>query len=69
MWKLKDKDGNVIDATPEKPYHTKTFRGEDIAITGGRPPHKPGSTGRVFHKNIGGEYFPSVVDLEWIEED
>jgi hypothetical protein len=40
-----------------------TFRGDPLTITGGRPPHKAGSTGRV-HTN-GGEFFPSVMNMEW----
>jgi hypothetical protein len=41
-------------------------RGDRYTITGGRPPHKPASTGRVWVEG-GGEYFPSVFDLEWRE--
>jgi hypothetical protein len=46
--------------------HT-TFRGEACKVVGGSPPHKPGSTGRVWlefkrHKQ---EVFPSVVNLQW----
>lgn len=42
------------------------FRGEAETVVGGEPPHKPGSTGRVFVK--GGEYYPSVFDLVWAED-
>ena len=46
--------------------------GEQYVITGGRPPHHGGSTGRVYVKytfegeEFTAEYFPSVVDLKWI---
>ena len=50
----------------------KTFRGEPAIILGFTKPHKPSSTGRVFVEFIGGgtgEYFPSVIDTEWIERE
>lgn len=38
-------------------------------VTGGRPPHHAGSTGRVFvfnpSTNREEEYFPQCFDLEW----
>jgi hypothetical protein len=43
------------------------FRGEKAILTGGRPPHKPSSSGFVFTDN-GGMYYPSVFKLEWIKE-
>ena len=48
----------------------KTFRGEPAIILGFTKPHKPSSTGRVYVEFIGGgtgEYFPSVIDTEWID--
>lgn len=50
-------------------------RGEVYVVTGGRPPHKPGSTGRVWVHGVGKgdistrEYFPSVVDCAWVRQD
>lgn len=50
-------------------------RGEVYRITGGRPPHKLGSTGRVWVHGAGEgeratrEYFPSVVDCVWVRQD
>jgi hypothetical protein len=41
------------------------FRGDAGVIVGGRAPHKPSSTGRV-HTANGGESFPSVYGLKWI---
>ena len=42
------------------------FRGEADTIMGGRPPHKPASTGRV-HTSAG-EFYPSVFDLKWVQQ-
>lgn len=59
----------LIDSVTQKSVKPKesvtSFRGEREVITGGRAPHKPGSTGRVW-TNSGGEYYPSVFCLEWI---
>lgn len=41
------------------------FRGHTAPLTGGRPPHKPSSTGRVYVEP-GLEFFPSVFGLEWV---
>ena len=41
------------------------FRGETCTISGGRAPHKPSSTGRVWVAEFSQEYFPAVFDLEW----
>ena len=38
---------------------------EDCHITGGRPPHKPSSTGRVWVEEYSQEYFPTVFKLKW----
>ena len=43
------------------------FRGDTDAITGGRPPHKPSSTGFVWTE-CGRECYPSVFDLKWVRE-
>ena len=43
----------------------RSFRGESYVITGGRPPHKPESTGKVWTED-GGEYYPSVFGLRWV---
>lgn len=47
-------------------------RGEAFIINGGRPPHKPGSTGRVWCKRnaleadgFEREFFPSVLGMVW----
>lgn len=45
-----------------------SFRGDAAVITGGNPPHKPASTGRVQTKD-GGEFFPTVFDLKWVKAE
>ncbi len=46
-----------------------TFRGEKLVLTDMTPPHKRGSTGRVYVKKAGAargrEYFPGVINAEW----
>lgn len=44
--------------------------GEHHTITGGRPPHKPASSGFVWTQTTDGqghEYYPNVFDMEWRE--
>ena len=44
-------------------------RGEIVTVTGGRPPHTPASTGRVYvrgESQVTMEYFPSVIDAKWV---
>lgn len=43
------------------------FRGEAETIKGGRPPHKPSSSGFVWTAT-GRELYPSVFDLKWVHE-
>lgn len=43
----------------------RSYRGEDAVLTGGRAPHKPESTGKVWTE-AGGEYYPSVFGLRWV---
>jgi hypothetical protein len=61
-WTLERKDGTPVCIGETLTTH----RDETYVITGGRPPHKPSSTGRVWVEG-GGEYFPSVFDLRWVE--
>jgi hypothetical protein len=63
-WALEHEDGTpvVIGET------LSTGRGDRYVITGGRAPHKPSSTGRVFVEG-GSEFFPNVFDLKWVEHD
>jgi len=44
---------------------------ESYIVTGGRAPHKPSSSGRVYVKQVGGdkwgrEFFPTVFKMKWI---
>lgn len=47
-----------------------TSRGESVVVVGGRPPHKPSSTGRIYCIKPGAagyvfEWYPSVCNLKW----
>ena len=44
----------------------RDFRGDEHVITGGRSPHKPSSTGRVYTARSR-EFFPTVFKLIWVE--
>lgn len=62
QWQLQTEEGQPV----ELPLETVDSRGETATIQYGRPPHRPGSTGRVYTQG-GGEYFPSVFKLQWVE--
>lgn len=73
----------VNETTGEPVEHgseVKTFRGETMVLTGGTPPHKPSSTGRVSvrpksppdssesnFQDSSLEFYPNVVGLKWVE--
>jgi hypothetical protein len=61
-WELRYKDSNERVA---KGVTALDFRGDSDVIIGGRAPHKPSSTGRVWTAD-GREYFPSVFDMQWV---
>ena len=61
-WKLLHKDGRPVKFGESYP----DFRGDMDIITGGLPPHNPGSTGRVI-TDRGMPYFPSVFNMEWMQ--
>lgn len=44
----------------------RDFRGKAHILKGYLPPHKPGSTGRVYTDQ--GEYFPSVIGLRFRDD-
>jgi hypothetical protein len=58
----------LVDITTKKPLEigqqVQDSRGEVHTIKGGRSPHKPSSTGRVWTDK--GEFFPGVVNATWI---
>jgi len=60
-WQLQTLEGRAVQAGEQ----LKSFRGEVMTITGGRPPLHQGSTGRVWTED-GREYFPGVFDLKWV---
>lgn len=52
----------------------KDTNGEAHVITGGRPPHKPSSSGRIWyqlqaHPDASGEFYPNVFDMEWRQDN
>ena len=61
-WTLEHMDGTPVMSGEM----LETHNGDQYRITGGRPPHKPSSTGRVWVEG-GGEFFPTVFDLRWME--
>jgi hypothetical protein len=63
-WTLERTDGTPVCIGEMLESH----RGDQYRITGGRPPHKPSSTGRVWVEG-GGEYFPTVFDLTWVDKE
>lgn len=67
--RLVNKDTGEVVAIGD---NVNSFRGEEAIVTGGSPPHKEGSTGRVDVRWTGmeasGSYFPSVFNLEWRDE-
>lgn len=44
----------------------RDFRGDEHVITGGKSPHKPSSTGRVYTAR-NREFFPTVFRLIWVK--
>lgn len=64
--------------TVESGVTLKTFRGEEVVLISGMPPHKPSSTGRVSVRSksqtgsqasryTSMELYPGVVGLKWEE--
>jgi|DEB0MinimDraft_4_1074332.scaffolds.fasta_scaffold05693_5 hypothetical protein len=43
----------------------KDFRGDELFVDGGAPPHKEGSTGRVYTSR--GSFFPTVIGAKWVK--
>jgi hypothetical protein len=64
-------DGWTLVDSQNKPVFLgeilEDFRGDQSRITGGKPPHKPSSTGRVWTAG-GAEFFPSVFNCTWIKD-
>jgi hypothetical protein len=61
---VRDEDGVPVALNS---FHS-TAKGEVVRIVGGRAPHKEGSTGRIYFKDVecrDGEFFPSVCNCHW----
>ncbi len=65
-WKLVTESGEAAVVGGEY----ADFRGEINILSGGKPPHKPSSTGKVYIKagETSQEFYPSVIGLRWIEQ-
>ena len=65
-WQLLDNQNEQVAVGQLFDYPDKKFE-----VSGGSPPHKPSSTGRVYGSwtNTEGsrEYFPTVFGLRWVE--
>ena len=59
-WVLVDESDNPV----KKNQLAKSFRGEIHIIKGGKPPHKPSSSGFVWTDM--GEYYPSIFEFKWL---
>ena len=65
----------LLDATGKPAQigqYYPTFRGEMYLLVGGREPHKPSSTGRVWVKVSEDattlEFFPNVFSMKWVQQ-
>lgn len=69
-WTLHYTIGDVVTGVVNEGDHVADFRGDGMIVKGGKPPHKPGSTGRVYVTPDGesreSEYFPSVIGAKWV---
>jgi hypothetical protein len=61
VWLLIDE---VTQVSVKRGETRESFRGVKSRVTGGRPPHKAGSTGRITTRDEG-SYYPSVYGCEW----
>lgn len=75
LWLVNETDGSLIrEAIVGETYTTKD--GAKMLLVSGTPPHKPGSTGRVYVKEINSpfrfndrEFFPNVISMKWVKKD
>ena len=67
----------LINTTTRQPINTgaivQDFRGQRWVLEGGRPPHKPSSTGFIWVRSVDGrglsrEFYPSVIGAQWVNE-
>ena len=66
QWQLLDDQNNPVEVGQVVAYPKSPFK-----LSGGTPPHKPSSTGRVFgawvnEPDDSRSYFPTVFNLKWV---
>ena len=79
-WRLQDHNGNpvlvgqpVSTRADDMEYLMAPLDGPQLRtfeLSGGEPPHKPSSTGRVYgtwSDGGTGTYFPNVFNLKWVD--
>lgn len=60
----------LVDETTGEAIYIGDKRGNiNGTIKGGRAPHKPSSTGRIWLEEWSSEYFPTVVNAKWVRAD
>jgi hypothetical protein len=63
---------NVKTGAPIENGAAIMLDGERVIVSGGRAPHKPGSTGRAWvqdpRTHAEREFFPGVIDAQWMPE-
>jgi hypothetical protein len=58
----------------QRDARVQTFRGEKAILLGWKPPHRPGSTGRVYVEFVEDmarlhEFFPSVIGCKFVDDE
>ena len=79
-WVLQDEHGNLVPTGTFLKSNKDEQQGRHFELQGGRPPHKPSSTGRVYGKwsaidenvdvvigELSCEYYPQVFNLSWVD--
>jgi hypothetical protein len=61
-------DSNTGERVTQFPVTRPDFRGDQVTVIGGAPPLHRASSGRIW-TDEGREFYPSVVDLEWRDDD
>jgi hypothetical protein len=70
-WQLLDGQNNFVEVDRIVDY-PGFIPDKQFKLSGGTPPHKPSSTGRVYgawvsDPDFSREYFPQVFDLRWVK--
>jgi len=78
-WVLQDENGQLVPTGTFLKSNRDEQEGRRFELQGGRPPHKPSSTGRVYGKwsaiddnvdvvlGANSEYYPQVFNLSWVD--